>query len=100
MNPFPCQGIEICRQCGHKRLPLACFHLCNAPVVKHSTTNNLDIKMPHPEGPPRRLPHHGKCLGLDVGERLPARQPRAELRRLRLQQFVGEPPERRLERAD
>uniref|UniRef100_A0A0A9EXM4 ATP binding / protein binding n=2 Tax=Arundo donax TaxID=35708 RepID=A0A0A9EXM4_ARUDO len=99
MNSFPCQRIEICRQCGHKRLPLSRLHLRNAPVMKHRTTNYLDIKMPHPERPPRRLPHHGKRLGLDVGERLPALQPRAELRRLHLQLFVGEPPKRRLESA-
>jgi hypothetical protein len=41
MNPFPCQCIEICGQCGHKRLPLARLHLRNAPIMQHGATNYL-----------------------------------------------------------
>lgn len=41
MNTFPCQCVEIRRQCGHQCLPLARLHLCNATIVQHSTTNYL-----------------------------------------------------------
>jgi hypothetical protein len=49
------------------------------PCIRKSTlcsageAGYLHIKMPHPKRPPRRLPHHGKCLCDTEGSAMPIR---------------------------
>uniref|UniRef100_A0A0A9H3W7 Uncharacterized protein n=1 Tax=Arundo donax TaxID=35708 RepID=A0A0A9H3W7_ARUDO len=106
MNPFPCQGIEISRQCRHKHLPLSHLHLRNAPIVKHSTTNYRDVKMSHPQAPASSsLPHAPRQTPAWTSASV---SPRARRERNSAvfafscagHLFVGEPPKRRLESVD
>ena len=56
------QGIQIKGKRRSQGLPFPCLHFSNLAPVKHDTSDQLNIKWPHSQGPHRGLSHRSKCL--------------------------------------
>ena len=63
MNTTPSQRIEIGGQCRHQGFALARAHFGDAARVQGHSTDQLNIKVAHPQHPPGCLPAGGKGLG-------------------------------------
>src|SRR5215203_4280769 len=64
------QRVERDGERGRERLALAGLHLGDRAAVQHHAADQLDIEVPHPHGPARRLAHDGEGLGQQIVERL------------------------------
>ena len=62
------QGVEVEGQDGDQGLSLPCFHLRDSALVKNYSPYELDVEMPHGQGPFRRLPRDGESLGKNLLE--------------------------------
>ena len=76
MDPAPAEGVEINRERGHEGLAFAGRHFRDPAPVQNHAADELDIEMDHvpcerlvadgdpaADHAPRRIFHHGKCLG-------------------------------------
>ena len=100
MNALPFQCVEIRREGGDEGFSLARDHFGDPAGMEDDASHQLDVVMPHLQGPAARFAAGGERLGEEVVKRLPLFEPSAELRRLRLEFVRGEGLHRRFERVD
>ena len=94
------EGIEVQGHGRGKGFPFARLHLGDLALVEHDASDELHVKGPHPHGPPCRFPHDGKGFRQDVVEGGPVCELLLEIGCFRLQFFVGEFLDGRLEMVD
>ena len=70
IDAFSFQRIQICRECGYKRLTFTCLHLGDTALMKYDTSDKLHPVMTHPEYPERRLPHDCICFRKNIVQSL------------------------------
>ncbi len=69
------QGIQIDRQGRHQGFSLTGFHFGDAAAVENHAADQLHVKMPHIELPPRHFPAYGERFGQDFVEGLTRLKP-------------------------
>ncbi|GBD16449.1 hypothetical protein HRbin26_01347 [bacterium HR26] len=94
------ERVEVERQRRNQRLPLAGLHLGDLALVQHDARHELHVEVPHADGSPGRLAHHGEGLVQQVVERLPGRQPLLELVGLGPELLVAQALNVRLQRVN
>ena len=94
------QRVQVDRQRGDQRLPLAGLHLGDAAAVEHHAADELHVEVPHPEHALARLAADGERLGEEIVQRLPFVEPAAKLGRHLAQVGVRLGLHRRLELVD
>ena len=62
MDALAGNGVQVGRERGDEGLSLASPHFGDHPPVKDDTTHELHGEVPHPQRPPRCLPHGGEGL--------------------------------------
>ena len=84
------QGVKVRGQSGDERLSFAGLHLGYAPLMQHYAADELNVEMPHADGPNGGLAHGGERLGEDIVKGLAVLQSLAELGGLCTQLLIGE----------
>ncbi len=85
------QGVEVRRERGDQRLPLAGRHLGDLALMQDDAAHELDVEVAHVEDPPGRLPDDGEGLDEEVVQRLAGGQTAPELVGLGPELGVREP---------
>ncbi len=75
------ERVQVDRQRGDQRLPLAGLHLGDAAAVEHHPADELHVEVAHPEHALARLAADGERLGKKIVQRLPLVEAAAKLSR-------------------
>ena len=100
MHPAAAERIEIDRKRRHQRLAFAGLHLRDAALVQDHAADELNVEVPLPQGPLRRLAAGGKGRHQNIVEARPLRDLTLECLRARPQPLVRQTLEFLLQRVD
>ena len=100
MDAVAGQGVEVDGQSGNERLALAGLHLRDLPPVENDAAQQLDVVVPHSQGPARGLADGGECGHQQIVEAGALVEPGAGLAGATAQLIVAQRLELRLEGVD